>query len=975
MINNKNNSLKFIIKYFLAVLVFVLLVVFMKKVFTKSDFNTIDASSVFDKVDYEYIDSLILTMSLQEQVSELLLSDNNYTNDSSSFLSEKNDSAINIFNVVETQVGMPNIEQNIEFISFESFNIINDDSLKSKYFEFCSTVSLNKDFNINIINPLQEKKFIRAEGYIQNFIPAISKFHNKNILLGLSDTFLNDDSVSVARAIKNGLLCIYFTSGDNYAEKSEFLKQQNYIGIVIHDIRAVEKGKVNDTIISLINNGVDLLRISNKEDARVFIEQAINEKLIDKKLITNALRRLLAVKYWNGILKNEDEKIVVKVDNKFKKKLEILYRQFYKKSISLINNNDELLPLKGKNPSKILVITAGNEDLPEFKRYLSKYCNFNKVFIKLDDEKFEEKLFKYSSSLIILALNNIELSKPVLDSLQNKHKDKKLIVVGFGNNKNIINITDSVSYIQVFGNTKLEQHYAAELIFGGISANSNSFFARKKIKSIETEKTRISYGLPEEAGLDSEILAKIDSITNNAIYRGAFPGAQIMVIKNGIVVYSKGKGYHTYAKQRNVQNSDLYDLASLTKIMGTTLAAMKMYDTGKLGLDTELKKCFRNTNINYSNIKPDTVIHIDTLNIKEIANFAKILRKRDTLMLNDSICIAYDTLIFTATPKNNIFKVTVRDLLLHKSGVTPVLPILPYLLYKKYIYDNLDSLKSLVKDTVPAIKDSALLARFEIRSLIKDKFNEYYSHKYIKDTAERKIADGFYLRDNYYDTIWNNTKSLRVYSRKIYQYSDVNMILLQLAIDSINRKSIDKYLTVNIYKPLNLYTIAYKPLRYFSKSRITPTENDKYWREQQLRGNVHDPSAAIMGGIAGNAGLFSNSLDLGVLGQMLLNGGKYGGRRIFKESTVNLFTSMQEDSHRGLGFDKPSQKSITGEGIAPEAYGHTGFTGTCVWIDPVNDIVYVFLSNRVYPSAKNWRINTYKVRQKVHTAVYESIIK
>ncbi len=401
---------------------------------------------------------------------------------------------------------------------------------------------------------------------------------------------------------------------------------------------------------------------------------------------------------------------------------------------------------------------------------------------------------------------------------------------------------------------------------------------------------------------------------------------------------------------------------------------MRMYDKGRLRLSDKLGKFFRNTKIDYSNIEADTIINIDTLMFAEIKDFKKLLKYQDTLHINDSMFIAYDSLIVTATPNNNIFKVRIKDILLHKSGITPTLPILPYLLYKKNYYDSLELIKQrfyekLKTDTInynPNIQ-------YDVRGGLNELFNEYYTRHFIKDSAQTKIADNLYFQNRYFDTLWNDTKRLRVYSRKIYQYSDINMILLQMEIASINRRSLDKYLNYNIYRPMGLTTMCYKPVRYFSSSLITPTENDRYWREQILRGNVHDPSAAMLGGISGNAGLFSNAYDLAILGQMWLNKGTYGGVRYISASTINKFTGFQEDSHRGLGFDKPTKKSIIGDGAPSESYGHTGFTGTCIWVDPVNEIVFVFLSNRVYPNQKNWRINTYKIRQKIHTVVYDAM--
>ena len=269
-------------------------------------------------------------------------------------------------------------------------------------------------------------------------------------------------------------------------------------------------------------------------------------------------------------------------------------------------------------------------------------------------------------------------------------------------------------------------------------------------------------------------------------------------------------------------------------------------------------------------------------------------------------------------------------------------------------------------DTVSEnIDNKKLLTKQEYR-------NRMYSNRYVRDSSEVQIAGGMYLNKRYEDTLWIDTKQLRAYSRKIYQYSDVNMILLQLTIDSINDYSLDKFTQKNFYSPLGLQC-GYKPLNRYSLKKIVPTERDNFWRQQLIHGHVHDPSAAMIGGVSGNAGLFSSAWDLGVLFQMLLDGGTYGGRQYLNKSTINLFTKTQTDSYRGLGFDKWSKRQIIAKSASPNTYGHTGFTGCCVWVDPDNEIVYIFLSNRVHPSARNWRLNSYKIRNNVHQAVYDAM--
>ena len=200
------------------------------------------------------------------------------------------------------------------------------------------------------------------------------------------------------------------------------------------------------------------------------------------------------------------------------------------------------------------------------------------------------------------------------------------------------------------------------------------------------------------------------------------------------------------------------------------------------------------------------------------------------------------------------------------------------------------------------------------------------------------------------------------------------MILLQMALDSLNNMSIDKYLKKEIFNPMGLRNISFLPLKHFSKKRIVPTENDNSWRYSLLHGYVHDPSAALLGGIAGNAGLYSNAHDLGVLFQMILNGGHYGGNKYIDNKVIKQFTQRFDDTQRALGFDMPNRKAIVGNKAPKKTYGHSGYTGTCVWIDPENQLVYVFLSNRNHPSSKNWKIINYHIRERIHDAIYEAMI-
>jgi CubicO group peptidase (beta-lactamase class C family) len=229
---------------------------------------------------------------------------------------------------------------------------------------------------------------------------------------------------------------------------------------------------------------------------------------------------------------------------------------------------------------------------------------------------------------------------------------------------------------------------------------------------------------------------------------------------------------------------------------------------------------------------------------------------------------------------------------------------------------------------------------------------------------------------------------------KAYNYSDVNMNTLYFMFKSFIQKNPEKfgftqskkqlkdknlfeeYLYNTFYKPLGMNHTRYRPLKHFSRDIIVPTENETWWRKQLLHGHVHDPNAALHGGIAGNAGIFSTANDLAILCQMWLNKGVYNGQRYLKAETVNKFTARQENCFRGLGFNKPSMGSTSfgmSENASLSTYGHTGFTGTCLWIDPEHDLIYIYLSNAVHPNVNN-KTYEYGIRKKAHQCAYDAMM-
>ncbi len=244
-------------------------------------------------------------------------------------------------------------------------------------------------------------------------------------------------------------------------------------------------------------------------------------------------------------------------------------------------------------------------------------------------------------------------------------------------------------------------------------------------------------------------------------------------------------------------------------------------------------------------------------------------------------------------------------------------------------------------------------------------------------THQVQLADQAFLKNGYYENImWPGMLASPIRNAGQYVYSDISMYAMKEVAETVTGKPIDAYLEDWLYKRIGMQTIGYNPRKRFPKNRIVPTENDTAFRKEVIQGFVHDQGAAMANGVAGHAGLFASANDLAIYGQMLLNRGTYGGVRYFNPTTVDLFTSRQsKSSRRGLGFDRydlDASKAYPSRFANESVYGHTGFTGTCLWIDPKHQLVYIFLSNRVYPDVSN-KLYDLNIRSRIQDAIYETL--
>ncbi len=415
-----------------------------------------------------------------------------------------------------------------------------------------------------------------------------------------------------------------------------------------------------------------------------------------------------------------------------------------------------------------------------------------------------------------------------------------------------------------------------------------------------------SQTIPNNIRINYVTLSRIDSIVKDGIKSRAFPGCQVLVLKDGRPVYDKCFGNYTYEVGQKVKPSTMYDLASLSKTTGTLLAIMKLYDDGKLKLTDKASQ------------------------------YLTFLR---------------------GTDKENI---TITELLFHESGLPASLPFHRLAIERK----NTPISINMVKD-----KNTVVGPVFQ--------YKEDWASKVPSDEFSLQVSDSFYLHNRFHKAAMQMIARTPL-RNKTYVYSCVNFILLKEIAEAISGMPMDMFLKKEFYAPLNLSNMTYLPLRTHKKEDIAPTLKKDYLRNGVIQGFVHDPDAAFLGGVSGNAGLFATARDVATVYQMLLNKGEMDGKRYLSEVTCRIFTTTTSASgRRGLGYDKPtpSNPRINPCCIAaPSAvYGHTGYTGTCCWVDPVNNLVYVFLSNRTYPNDGINKLARMGIRPKIQEVIYQSL--
>jgi len=640
------------------------------------------------------------------------------------------------------------------------------------------------------------------------------------------------------------------------------------------------------------------------------IETAISKKQIRWKELDKRIKKILAWKYHAGL----KEKPVIALENLYqdlnKAEDRIFIKKLYAGAITVVKNKKNILPFRNVDSSRFSSILIG-QDNPKnlFQKSLSNYAPFEHFQIpeKAGESVFEEVLKKVKGKTIVVAfgkLNNTQSKNfgitPQMEAFVKSLSQKAdVVTIHFGNAYSTGKMETYPGVVCAYEWNEYTQGLVPEILFGALTASgrmpiSTGLSIKYGMGYATPDLERLRFAEPEEVGMNSSMLARIDSFANSIIADHATPGCQILVAKDGAVVYQKSFGFQTYDSLSEVNDETLYDIASITKVAATLQGVMFLQERGQLNLYGKA-----------SDYLPE----------------------------------------LKGTNKENIL---ISEILVHQAGLQPFIP------YWKRTLKTGDLAETFYCD----VKD-----------------NNWFC---------TEVVPGMYSMKSMEDTVWKWVIQSDLLARNKqrgndYKYSDLGYYILKRMVEKVLNEPIEPFLKRRYYEPLGLERLCFLPKRYFPEMEIAPTEKDTNFRQSLVRGNVHDPGAAMFGGIAGHAGLFSNSLSLAVLMQMNMNFGYYGGRYLHLPQTVRFFAQRQfPRNRRGFGWDKPylwSKDGPTSSLCSPETFGHTGFTGTCVWADPKYKLIFVFLSNRVFPDAENSKLIRNNIRPRIHDMVYQAMLQ
>jgi beta-N-acetylhexosaminidase len=670
-------------------------------------------------------------------------------------------------------------------------------------------------------------------------------------------------------------------------------------GVVMIDVQTMQsvtdKFQPGDAEFFAFQAGADLIITEDGLDPALRkIKNLIrNEKEYAARL-NERVKKILALKYDAGLSKRKVIDLDLLESHLHTTNSQLLRIQSFKKAVTAIQNQNNILPVLSLEDKSFTCIVAGDTSRGKiFYQGVKKYIRANYLAVTEETQKVDLS----AQEVIIVALfptTTEKVLQNVLEAVDTLEAHQEIIIADFGCKIFEPHASGFPAIVAAYTHSEDMVRIVPQVIFGGLPAEGVLPVKYADIPSGTALKTgtlnRLAYSFPEDGGIDGNGLKKIDNIAMEAISSGATPGCHVLVAKEGKVIYDKSFGHLTYDKKIPVTDETIYDLASLTKVSATLQAVMFMQERGLIDIDKKIS------------------VYLQEL---------KGSNKKD---------------------------ITIVDILTHQAGLAPFVPLWPL-----------------------TVEGPAFLPMY------------YSSQQSISYPLQ--ISPSLFGSNILKDSVWSWIRYSKMLEKPMrtpysYRYSDLGFMMFKQLSERILNQPLEDFLFQNLYEPLGAYSLGYNPLKHFPGEMIAPTELDTLFRRSLVSGTVHDERAAMLGGVSGHAGLFGTANDLSKLGQMLLQEGTYGGLQYYKPETVKLFTAKQfESSRRGLGWDKPVQgewNSPTSIYASPDTFGHTGFTGTCLWVDPEFNLVYIFVSNRVFPDRNDKLIKT-NIRSRIQDVIYEAI--
>lgn len=680
----------------------------------------------------------------------------------------------------------------------------------------------------------------------------------------------------------------------------------------------------NNAVLAL-EAGADVLLSSSHplEDLNALMA-AVADGRISREVIADRCKRILRYKYALGLNRRpapvDIEGLSAEINSAG---AQTVIDALAQASVTVLRNRGGILPVGDLAKRRIAVLNIGAAADNDFADMCARYARVD-AFASHDGVVSDAMIKDLRGYDVVIAAvyDDKQSSRNAFARISDlKGLVSVFMVNPYKMNKFHASLKDCDAIVLAYENIPAMRLAAAMAVFGGIDVSGRLPVNLPRVAplgtGIQLPKSRLGYTSPDAEGMRASLVDSIDSIVGKALRDGAFPGCQVLVARNGNIVYDKSFGRLT-AGGDPVTRSTVYDLASVSKATGTLPGVMKAYDLGLFALDD-----------NASSYLPG----------------------------------------LRGTGKDSI---TIRQLLYHESGMPPALNMFDVMMDTATFTGKLITPKRDSKHTVAIQRGAWGNNTAKVRTDIVSP----------RPTGENvfEAARDMWVGAAAFDTIMGRIYNIPLRANNRYTYSCLNFCLLMDMEQHLTGKPHDLFVTDSIWAPLGAYTLCYRPTLKHPLKNIAPTENDTFMRRQTVQGYVHDETAAMLGGVSGNAGVFGNAGDLAKLCQMWLNGGTYGDVRVLSQQTVDLFTKTKSPTcRRGLGFDKPDMEnpdwSPTCDEAGPAVYGHLGFTGTVFWVDPDEQLIFVFLTNRVNPTRDNAAFNNANIRPELFRQVYKSIKK